>query len=175
MYHCLWSHQGCSAQTPKQQHVFIWRHTTLAFLHLSIHYGTHTQTLQCTSPWDCWLKISCTRQLWIALTKSTMQPHITQANLCREQENGRVRKHSAFHSGSNLHPSESISGRYSWTCLCGLMLIHAYVFALVQFLCICPPMLLLFVPVVTLEWNMDVLPPIWVQRNGFGLGLLCSI
>lgn len=80
-----------------------------------------------------------------------------------------------IHSGINLHPSERISGRYSWTCWCGLMLIYAYVFALVHFLCICPPMLLFFAPVVTLEWNMDVLPPIWVQRNGFGLGLLCSI
>lgn len=44
VYHCLWSHQGSSAQTPKQQHVFIWRHTTLAFRHLSIHYRAHTNS-----------------------------------------------------------------------------------------------------------------------------------
>lgn len=126
--------------------------TQLAFGHLSIHYGAHTQTVQRTSPWDCRLKICCTQQLWIALTKSTMQTHITQANLCGEQENGRVRMHSAFHMSTNLHPSESISGRYIWTCICGLMLTCAYVFALAHSSCVCLPMLLCFLYLWS-HWN----------------------
>lgn len=116
--------------------VYLKTHNALAFGHLSIHYDAHTQTVQRTSPWDCRLKMCCTQQLWIALTKSTMETHSTQANLCGEQENGRVRMHSAFHMSTNLHPSESISGRYIWTCLCGLMLTYAYVFALAHSSCL---------------------------------------
>lgn len=65
---------------------------------------------------------------------------------------------------------------YFWICLCGFVLIYACVFVHTHASCVvvCSRNCV-FVLVVGLEWNMDILPPSWIHRNGLGPGLQSSI
>lgn len=176
LYHRLWSYQGASAQTPKQR-VFIWRHTM--FLSPSIHHPWCTCTnsdsthAHGTADWKYHTQLGYS---WIALTKCAMHTSITQAKLCREQQNRQMRMYSVYHASIHLHPSERVYtihwdiylnllmwlDPYLWPCVC----------AHTRLLCMWP-LPLLFVYLWSC-WNETRTFCLWAEFTETGLVLTCS-
>ena len=187
----------------KQQHIFVWRREAFLFsIHPSVREGTHAQTLTAhtrSHPWDRCLKISRAQlsysSLECALTDTQyIQQLLLRKQICAERRRMDVWASIVFFVRASICLTESSRvyihiyiyiARYRYIyiythtykyCLCGSLLIYACVFvrthASCVFVCSC---YCVCVPVVMLEWNMDILPPSWIHRNGLGPGLQSSI
>lgn len=166
------------------QHVFIWRREAVFLsipsirLSIMVHMHTLCQHTRFTPMGTLPENILCPAKLQensleCALTKRTMHTaaSITQANLCREQEDGRALCFLCEHLFACYCELMSIYiFEFTYVALCLFMFVHTHASCVVVCSRNC-----VFVLVVGLEWNMDILPPSWIHRNGLGPGLQSTI